>query len=140
MGGVSLDIVQFSPTLRPALTGSASNMTSITVDGGKGNDLVDASEMTMPVTLNGGGGSDTLIGGAGPDVFIGGSASSTNMAINSITASSTKGSPAITLTASFSDSNSSGNGNDKATIVWGDGSISVVSTTNNSTLAASHIY
>ncbi len=53
------------------MTGSATNMTSVSVMGGTGNNLLDASQMEMPVTLNGGAGSgpDTLLGGAGDDTL-----------------------------------------------------------------------
>ena len=70
------------------LTGTATNITSVSVFGGTGNDLLDASGMTMPVTLDGGppvvvngvlthypnetssvSGANTLIGGAGDDVL-----------------------------------------------------------------------
>jgi Ca2+-binding RTX toxin-like protein len=54
-----------------SMTGTATNMTSITVVGGTGKNLLDASQTVMPVTLNGGNGSgaDTLIGGAASDTF-----------------------------------------------------------------------
>jgi len=50
------------------LTATATNMTSVSVLGGSGNDDLDASGMIMGVTLNGGGGGggfDTLTGGQG---------------------------------------------------------------------------
>ncbi len=40
--------------------------------GGAGNNLLDASQFTGPVTLDGGAGNDTLLGGAGDDVLTGG--------------------------------------------------------------------
>ncbi len=54
------------------LTISASNMTSITVIGGTGSNTLDASETSMPITLDGGTGigADTLIGGSGSDSFV----------------------------------------------------------------------
>ena len=52
------------------LTATATKITSVSVIGGAGNDLLDASKMTMGVTLNGGNGTDTLVGGAGDDQFI----------------------------------------------------------------------
>ncbi len=54
-----------------ALNDVALNITSITVTGGTGHNDVDASQVSLPVTLNGGSGSgaDTLIGGVGSDTF-----------------------------------------------------------------------
>ncbi len=54
-----------------SIAGTATNMTSVSVMGGTGNNLLDASQMVMPVTLNGGAGSgpDTLLGGSGSDTF-----------------------------------------------------------------------
>jgi Ca2+-binding RTX toxin-like protein len=45
----------------------------ITVNGVDGDDRLDASSLSLPVTLNGGNGNDTLIGGGGDDVLSGGS-------------------------------------------------------------------
>ncbi len=53
-----------------SLSGTATNMTSVSVDGGTGNNLLDATATVMGVTLDGGsGGGDTLYGGAGSDTF-----------------------------------------------------------------------
>jgi hypothetical protein len=67
--------ISFSGTLAGAtstnMTGTAMNMTSVTVLGGSGSNTLDASQTIMPVTLDGGAGNnaDTLLGGAGSDVF-----------------------------------------------------------------------
>jgi hypothetical protein len=46
------------------------------VNAGPGNDsVVVSSEVTIPVTMRGGPGGDTLVGGAGPDKLIGGEGS-----------------------------------------------------------------
>ncbi|HUY31344.1 MAG TPA: hypothetical protein VMV69_01080 [Pirellulales bacterium] len=49
------------------LLGTATNLTTLTVDGGTGNNRIDASGVQVPTTLDGGSGSgaDTLIGGSG---------------------------------------------------------------------------
>jgi Ca2+-binding RTX toxin-like protein len=54
-----------------SLSGSATNMTSISVFAGTGENLLDAGRMIMPVTLSGGSGTgpDTLIGGASDDTL-----------------------------------------------------------------------
>ena len=57
-------------TVTGTLTATATKITSVSVIGGAGNDLLDASKMTMGVTLNGGNGTDTLVGSAGDDQFI----------------------------------------------------------------------
>ncbi len=52
----------------------------LSINGGAGNDTIDASKMpagTMALTLNGGDGNDTIIGGAGNDVLAGGSGNDT---------------------------------------------------------------
>jgi Ca2+-binding RTX toxin-like protein len=53
------------------VSGTATNMTSVTVNGGGGNnDVLDASGMILGVTLDGqGGNSDTVLGGAGNDTL-----------------------------------------------------------------------
>ncbi len=51
------------------LAATATNITSVSVTGGSGNDDINASGMSMAVTLNGGGGTDTLIGGAGDNTL-----------------------------------------------------------------------
>jgi Ca2+-binding RTX toxin-like protein len=64
--------ITFSGTIvGVALTGTATNITTVSVIGGAAKDLLDASGMVMPVTLDGGTGSgaDTLIGGAGCDTL-----------------------------------------------------------------------
>ncbi len=59
-------------TFTGVVAGTATNLTNLTVIGGTGKNTLDASQMIMPVTLNGGTGSgpDTLLGGAGNDTFI----------------------------------------------------------------------
>jgi hypothetical protein len=47
--------------------------TALTLDGGDGNDLLNASGATGPATLSGGTGNDTLIGGSDSDSISGGS-------------------------------------------------------------------
>jgi uncharacterized delta-60 repeat protein len=50
----------------------AANVSGIFAVGGLGNDSIDASAMSIPVTLRGGPGSDTLTGGSGNDSLRGG--------------------------------------------------------------------
>ncbi len=51
-------------------TGGSVTITNVEIyDGGAGNDLIDASEMTQGLTLRGGLGNDTIIGGSAADVF-----------------------------------------------------------------------
>jgi Ca2+-binding RTX toxin-like protein len=52
------------------LTGSA--VQSVVFSGGDGNDFLNASGTSTPVTADGGAGDDILIGGAGDDILIGG--------------------------------------------------------------------
>jgi Ca2+-binding RTX toxin-like protein len=59
-------------TLSGTLTATATYLTTVTVLGGRGNNTLDASQTTVPVSLRGGGGSDTLYGGAGVDTLDGG--------------------------------------------------------------------
>lgn len=46
--------------------------TPITIEGGSGNDVIDASESDMPMVLSGGEGDDELLGGTVDDVLDGG--------------------------------------------------------------------
>ena len=46
---------------------SADSLASLTVDGGEGNDVIDASASTIPVILAGGDGNDNLTGGSNDD-------------------------------------------------------------------------
>ena len=48
------------------------NVGSLTVNGGTGADVIDASALSVGVTLAGGGGGDTLTGGSGDDTLVGG--------------------------------------------------------------------
>ena len=48
---------------------TATNISSVSLTGGSGDDYLDASGMSMGVTLDGGTGTDTLIGGAGNDTL-----------------------------------------------------------------------
>jgi Ca2+-binding RTX toxin-like protein len=59
-------------TVSGALSATATNLTSLTVNGGNGNDVLDAPHMTMAVSLNGRVGNDTLYAGAGNDTLDGG--------------------------------------------------------------------
>ncbi|MGD1856167.1 MAG: calcium-binding protein [Leptolyngbyaceae cyanobacterium] len=52
------------------LTGS--EVQSVVFSGGEGNDFLNASGTSTPVTADGGEGDDILIGGAGDDILIGG--------------------------------------------------------------------
>ncbi|MEM7065084.1 MAG: calcium-binding protein [Cyanobacteria bacterium P01_B01_bin.77] len=52
------------------LTGS--EVQSVVFSGGEGNDFLNASGTSTPVTADGGDGDDILIGGAGDDILIGG--------------------------------------------------------------------
>ena len=54
------------------LVGTATNLTSLTVVGGPGQNRLDASAVQMPVTLNTGNSRyvNTLIGGAGDDIVV----------------------------------------------------------------------
>ncbi len=64
--------VTFSGTAaNSGLAGTATNVTSVSVSDGTGNNVLDAFQMILPVTLSGGNGSgaDTLIGGAGSDTL-----------------------------------------------------------------------
>ena len=47
-------------------------ITGIVLNGGDGNDTLNASAIAIPVTLNGGKGSDNLTGGTGADTLTGG--------------------------------------------------------------------
>ena len=47
-------------------------MTRIVVDGGAGNDTIDASGVTVPVVILGGDGDDLINGGNGNDILLGG--------------------------------------------------------------------
>ena len=51
------------------IAGTATNMTSVSVNGGKGPDKLNAYGMIMGVTLNGGSGRDNLTGGMGSDTL-----------------------------------------------------------------------
>ena len=46
-------------------------VTSLVVNGGAGNDVVDLSSISLGATLNGGSGNDILTGGSGDDTLIG---------------------------------------------------------------------
>jgi Ca2+-binding RTX toxin-like protein len=52
----------------------------LAINGGAGNDTIDASRMpagTMALMLNGGDGNDTIVGGAGNEILVGGSGNDT---------------------------------------------------------------
>ena len=61
--GIGDDTVTLTPL-------DSSFAASISVTGGTGNDVIDASAMGMGVTLAGGDGDDVLIGGSGDDTFV----------------------------------------------------------------------
>ncbi len=69
--GDTLDLSQSGSIVfvNGAVSATATNVANVSAVGGTGNDLLDASGMTMGVTLDGGGGTDTLRGGAGDDTF-----------------------------------------------------------------------
>lgn len=56
------------------MTATATDITGVDVVGGSGNDYLKAAGMSMGVTLDGGGGTDTLVGGSGNDTLIYGGA------------------------------------------------------------------
>ena len=51
---------------------SGSGIQSVVFSGGDGNDFLNASGTTTPITADGGDGDDILIGGSGDDILIGG--------------------------------------------------------------------
>jgi Ca2+-binding RTX toxin-like protein len=51
---------------------SGSGVQSVVFSGGAGNDFLNASGTSTPITADGGAGDDILIGGAGDDILIGG--------------------------------------------------------------------
>src|SRR5689334_4008621 len=53
---------------------AGSNVTRVSINGGSGDDYVNVElAITLPTTINGQGGFDTLLGGGGPDSISGGS-------------------------------------------------------------------
>lgn len=52
--------------------GAFAGMTRIVVDGGAGDDTIDARAATVPVALFGGAGNDYLVGGDAGDILVGG--------------------------------------------------------------------
>jgi Ca2+-binding RTX toxin-like protein len=80
-GTSSLDTISFSLHKKnltvtgngKTVSGSPFNgVTKITVNGNDGADRIDASNLTLPLTLIGGNGNDTLIGGSASDLLQGG--------------------------------------------------------------------
>lgn len=80
-GTSSLDTISFSLTSKgltvigngKTVSGSPFNgVSKITVNGNDGADRIDASNLDIPVILNGGNGNDTLIGGSNNDLLQGG--------------------------------------------------------------------
>ncbi len=61
--------VNITGAISAQITGINVKTDSVSVVGGSGNDWLDASGMIMGITLDGGGGADTLVGGAGNDTF-----------------------------------------------------------------------
>lgn len=80
-GTSSLDTISFSLGSKgltvigngKTVSGSPfNNVNRITVNGNDGADRIDASNLSIPVILNGGNGNDTLIGGSNNDLLQGG--------------------------------------------------------------------
>jgi len=80
-GTSSLDTISFSLGSKglsvigngKTVSGSPfNNVNKITVNGNDGADRIDASNLSIPVILNGGNGNDTLIGGSNNDLLQGG--------------------------------------------------------------------
>jgi Ca2+-binding RTX toxin-like protein len=80
-GSATLDTISFTLGSKglsvigngKTITGSPfNNVNKITVNGNDGADRIDASNLSIPVTLNGGNGNDTLIGGSNNDLLLGG--------------------------------------------------------------------
>lgn len=72
-GQLSVRNVQISTPIGMIDSLPAASLRSIVAFGANGDDFIDASAVSIPVYLDGGGGYDTLIGGSGNDVLQGGS-------------------------------------------------------------------
>jgi VCBS repeat-containing protein len=70
--GAGNDTVMLKPLDQKTAIGFA-----VTIDGGAGNDVIDASTVAFSVTLIGGTGNDVLKGGAGNDILYGGAGNDT---------------------------------------------------------------
>jgi Ca2+-binding RTX toxin-like protein len=73
--GDELEISQSGTTINMTggtFAGTATNMgnAAVAINGGNGDDYLDAAGMLLPVTLNGGAGNDVLIGGQGNDTLV----------------------------------------------------------------------
>ncbi len=143
--GSTITVTGSSPQFG-AINVTATNMTSITVHGGAGNDLIDASQMIMAVAVDGGTGQDALLGGFGSNTFSYNGAPG-NLGQYSLTGRGASAQPipgtAVTqLIAGFTDSDAGAT--DTATIAWGDGTTSAGTITPTGggafTVTASHIY
>lgn len=88
------------------------NVGSLTIDTGAGNDVINASVISLAVVLIGGAGNDTLTGGAGNDTLSGGAGKdSLNGGAGSDTVVETAADAVMTLT----NTQLTGNGTDKLT-------------------------
>ena len=67
LGGDLVSAVDLDSATAGEQTLAFNSLSSLTVNAGGGNDLVDASALSKAVSLNGGDGNDTLIGGSAND-------------------------------------------------------------------------
>ncbi|GIS59652.1 MAG: hypothetical protein CM1200mP2_18770 [Planctomycetaceae bacterium] len=72
---------------------SADTFTTLTVDGGGGNAQIDATASTIPVTLSGGSGNDSLRGGSANDTSLETTATTPSTGVEVTTVSPATGRP-----------------------------------------------